>query len=186
MKNFKKLLFEIKKGEDWENYIHSMFGGPEQDLKAKPKLDQPHVRFARERLFSSIDWNYGTPEGEKTKSLPITKVEDSGDTVAIHLDARQYHSDLLHHDIDHEDSTKVHMWTGENPRQKRSSQFQLQDLISRRLGDNVPIHRLENNNNTGKITVHIPSVSVQNALKTFKEVERKRIEDYERDRDENL
>lgn len=185
MKSFKKLINEVKR-EDWDSFVHSMFGGPEQDIKRNVKLDPPHVRFARERLFSSLDWNYGTPEGKKTKSLPITKVEDSGDTVAIHLDARMYHSDLLHHDIDHNDSNKIHMWTGENARKQPSSQMEAQDLISRRLGDNVPIHRVENNMNTGKLVIHVPSVSVQKALKTFKDVEQKRIEKYERDNDENF
>ena len=78
------------------------------------------------------------------------------------------------------------MWTGENARKQPSSHMEAQDLISRRIGDIVPIHRIENNMNTGKMTIHVPSLSVQKALKTFKDVEQKRIEKYERDNDENF
>lgn len=187
MKKFKQILTEVKR-EDWDSYIHSMFGGPEQDIKRKVSLDQPHVRFARERLFSSLDWSYGTPEHQpkKTVSLPIEKVEESGNSVGIHLDASMYHSDLEKHNINHDESKFIHKWTGENIKQQPTSQMELQALISRRLGYPIAIHRIENDMNNNKLVVHVPSVSVKKAMDSFKKQEQKRIEEYERDNDENI
>lgn len=187
MKNFKQILAEVKR-EEWDSYIHSMFGGPEQDIKREVNLDQPHVRFARYHLFNTLDWSYGVPgyEGKKTVSLPILKVVGNDKSVAVHLDASMYHSDLEKHNISHDESKFIHKWTGESPRQQPTSQLTLQGLISKRLDYPVPIHKIENDTKNNKLIVHIPSDSVKKAMVDFKEKENKRIEDHERDNDENL
>jgi hypothetical protein len=190
MKNFKTILLEIKQGQEWNDYIHSTFGSAERDVSSKRELDQPATRFARYHLFSSLDWSYGTKsqfEPKKTVSLPITKVhQPSDDVIAIHLDASLYHSDLDKHDMKHEDATKIHKWTGENPRKQPSSQLELQDLITSRLGSTVPIHKIHNDLANKKLIIHVPLVSVDAAMKKFKDNENKKVEDFERDNDENI
>lgn len=183
MKNFKQLLSEIKSGNDWDNYIHSMFGhasdAPHENV---PEEGLPHHDWLMRRLNGSIPLVHASPSGSDKMAfhhLPITSMKESDGKIHITADASEYAHHLSDHNISHNMARKLDVFGADehHPELSKTSEEHLGKSLSMTLRHHIDEPNMHFDPKSKTMHVWLDADSIRGA----KREERKRTDQYMND-----